>query len=179
MDTHELAWSAGFFDGEGTTGSCFRPEKRYRQVRLHISQVDRRNLERFKKSVGGIGYITGPIIRPGVNRKPIYIYRTDAVPDIQAVLRLLWPWLSPAKKDQATIALTRWKELGDKLNITRKRPYGIRERIRRSCEFCGKLVLFIPSRVKRGCRLFCGKSCSGKSASMIRWKGELYACKAS
>ena len=57
MQSIELAWAAGFFDGEGYVGSMslrVRPAKgRARAVlTMEISQVDERPLQRFAAAVG-------------------------------------------------------------------------------------------------------------------------------
>lgn len=95
LDTHELAWAAGFFDGEGTTH--FHPNG---LPQLSIGQVDREPLERFQRAVLGLGRIVGPY-KDTSKRKPITVYRVSNWRGAQAVIALLWKFLSTAKRQQA------------------------------------------------------------------------------
>ena len=101
FNREELAWAAGFFDGEGSTSKSTHQtvngNTRY-YAKIQLGQVDRRNLERFHKSIGGIGKIRGPVKTP---TKPRYDWSAGGFEDVQAVIALLWCWLSPAKRDQA------------------------------------------------------------------------------
>lgn len=113
----EVAWAAGFFDGEG---SIFvnkqrvpRPERAGSPVydivspNISISQVDRRPLERFARVVGG-REVSGPY-KPRHEKAREY-YRWDACgrPSVHRVLCILWPYLSEAKREQARKV---WEEL--------------------------------------------------------------------
>ena len=108
-DTHELAWAAGFFDGEGCC-SVFRVkdrEKPYSYTSLQISQSDIRPLERFKAAIGSCGHLYGPHDRHRPNTRPEYTWRCNRYEHVQAVIALLWKYLSPVKRNQikATIAI--------------------------------------------------------------------------
>lgn len=107
LNREELAWAAGLFDGEGYIG-C-RIIKRTRggwpqgQLKLSISQNDRQVLDRFQLACGGLGKVLGPYksCKPGNIH---YDYQTQKFETVQQVICLLWPWLSPVKKQQATNA---------------------------------------------------------------------------
>jgi hypothetical protein len=129
--SYELAWAAGFFDGEGCVGCSWRPEKRYRNLRLSITQVDREVLDRFAEAVG-VGRVLGPRIRKDPNQQPLYTYRLDRVEEIRAVREKLWPWLGTVKRLQFDGAILLWDALGVEHNITRRRPYGPRRRVHAS-----------------------------------------------
>ena len=116
-DTHELAWAAGFFDGEGYTGyraatgaprkdGSYRPGG-YRHVQVDVRQVDRQALDRFQAAVGGVGKVGGPYgpydSRPGT--QPHHCFRTMNFADTQAVIAMLWKYLGPIKRAQASAAL--------------------------------------------------------------------------
>jgi hypothetical protein len=96
-DRSELAWAAGFFDGEGHSGIRTFP-----CPTVSISQTEPSTLERFQAAVGGIGVIRGPYdkskLRP--NHSPLWQYTTN-VRDAQAVIAMLWPFLSKPKREQA------------------------------------------------------------------------------
>jgi hypothetical protein len=103
FDTHELAWAAGFFDGEGCTNTAVRKDGSS-SIRLVVDQSDDNGvpetLIRFQKAIGGLGSINGPQIRP--NRKPKYVFVVAKYIEVQLVLSLLWPYLSTPKRKQAT-----------------------------------------------------------------------------
>ena len=105
IDTHELAWAAGFFDGEGCTTN--RRAGRLPTcigLLICIGQSDIRPLERFKKAVGGLGYIRGPMQKRQGN-KPVYRYDTGNFMHAQAILAMIWKWLGPEKREQAIRAM--------------------------------------------------------------------------
>lgn len=113
LDTHELAWAAGFFDGEGTTSAVRqrhhkRPDGTYRYdypaVHILISQNhDAAVLHRFKAAVSGIGAIYGPYDRKGSSS---WVYNAVGFERSQAVIAMLWRWLGTIKREQAKRALT-------------------------------------------------------------------------
>lgn len=93
MDTElELAWAAGFFDGEGCS-------KHY--MTLSVGQKDRRPLDRFAAAVG-YGNVTGPYLHGHKkNGDPIYCHHWEVSGQkAVAVLRKLWPYLSEPKREQ-------------------------------------------------------------------------------
>lgn len=108
MDTHEIAWAAGFYDGEGSTTTESR-EGKWFSVRVSIFQVDRRALDRFKAAVGE-GTIRGPYNR-GLGKKtkwkPYYQYAA-AGPAAKRVIEKLWPYLGEVKKEQARLVITNY-----------------------------------------------------------------------
>ena len=111
MNREGLACSAGFFNGEGHVGSsvgtskCGTPR---RDLYLTISQTDRWVLDEFRDSVGGLGRVTGPFVRSYRNPREhdVYYYQLNRFEHVQAVVAMLWPWLSPIKRAQAGAALT-------------------------------------------------------------------------
>lgn len=95
-DREELAWAAGFWDGEGCTTT--QRHKNSKNIHLSVSQVFLPNLERFQRAVGGLGKIYGPTIQP--NRRPIYCWMTGKFEHAQAVMAMLWSFLTQEKRDQ-------------------------------------------------------------------------------
>jgi hypothetical protein len=102
IDREELAWAAGFFDGEG----CFSFTTKAGYGAAAIGQVDRAPLERFQAAVGGLGKIYGPYFKIYPGRGIGAKYRREHV---QAVVAMLWFKLGPSKKEQATRVLTKMK----------------------------------------------------------------------
>jgi hypothetical protein len=89
----ELAWAAGFFDGEGSvyfTG---------KYITLAITQADRRPLDRFRAALD-LGTVRGPY---RLEKSPYFVY-TAGVYEIQPVIEKLWPLLSEPKREQITNA---------------------------------------------------------------------------
>lgn len=101
MNTHELAWAAGFFDGEGTVSD----DRAARHLSIGIGQVDVGPLQRFQEAVGGIGTIYGPTKRstkPGREKwQDFYTYRVYKWTEVQAIIAMLWKFLSDPKRKQA------------------------------------------------------------------------------
>jgi hypothetical protein len=93
MDRHELAWAAGFFDGEGWAG------KSKRGVHAQINQADSQGIPtallRFQAALDGLGRIGGPTRKP--ERKDIYRWNVSSRGDVALELELLKPWLGPVK----------------------------------------------------------------------------------
>lgn len=111
IDTHELAWAAGFFDGEGWVGFHRWSPKNQRSpqtvIGLSLGQVHPEVLARFQKAVRGLGSINGPYIHKsmGSNNKPRWQYRVSGFERVQAIVAMLWPWLSSVKREQARDAI--------------------------------------------------------------------------
>jgi hypothetical protein len=94
----ELAWAAGFWDGEGCTTLLRKKRKDGTEnisVRLSIGQKDVRALERFRRAIGTERQI-GPVQQSGVS----YLH-INAQAEARRVLDLLWPYLGEAKREQA------------------------------------------------------------------------------
>lgn len=104
MDRIEVAWAAGLFDGEGWVGMARSGRAGYKYLRLAIGQAAPPDvLHRFKAAVG-VGDVQGPYkSKPGC--KLHYQYRVRGFEKVQAVVAMLWPFLSRPKKDQAKDAL--------------------------------------------------------------------------
>ncbi len=103
MTETELAWAAGFFDGEGSVSTRSRSRAGRRpEMRITISQVHPEVLERFRDAVG-LGSVTGPHDYPSrtPNRQVQWRYCTYGTPQTRSVIELLWPYLSSVKRVQA------------------------------------------------------------------------------
>lgn len=99
----QLAWAAGFFDGEGTTWagrSSGYPTLSVPQAGHFTEPPD--VLLRFQAAVGGLGLVYGPILNEERN-KPIWRYRVSGFEMVQAVVAMLWPWLGTEKRRQAAL----------------------------------------------------------------------------
>lgn len=103
----QLAWAAGFFDGEGSIG--LYKNKRGLMLHMDIGQANPYVLEKFL-SVVGLGSVTGPRPRKNPNHSPHWSWDATGFEKCQAVIALLWIWLSPVKRAQAAAALTSARE---------------------------------------------------------------------
>ena len=109
FDLTQLAWAAGFFDGEGTTiarNDSLRPG--YRQLQVSVPQTGHTGtpavLFRFHRAVLGMGRIEPP------NADDTYTWRACMFEEAQAVIALLWRYLGPVKREQAAAALRAVRE---------------------------------------------------------------------
>lgn len=100
MDRHELAWAAGFFDGEGWANRAGRG------VQSRINQSDDDCvpdvLLRFQTAVGR-GRIHGPVREEG--RKDLYYWDVSSRGDVDAVATGIWPWLGNVKRGEFMAAI--------------------------------------------------------------------------
>lgn len=100
----ELAWAAGFFDGEGNTNAYRKGGSGPFVLQMSVTQVHRETLERFQRALGGLGTIYGPYSTIS-GRLPQYTIKIRTHEHIQAAVSMLWPWLCPPKRIQATGAI--------------------------------------------------------------------------
>lgn len=102
----ELAWAAGFFDGEGTI--CQRIDKRPGRtpgLQFHMEQVDPRPLLRFAAAVGWEGGLSRRAPRGG-GRQAIHRVSMGHAAAVRT-MQLLWPYLSEPKREQLLAAVDR------------------------------------------------------------------------
>ena len=107
----ELAWAAGFFDGEGHVGCCIHRSKTqndFKRLTLTIAQVDRQVLDRFQQAVG-VGTVNGPY-EHGKNRTRYFIYQGSTTSHVLEIHKLLEPFLSTVKQEQFINALAEFSE---------------------------------------------------------------------
>lgn len=98
LDREELAWAAGFFDGEGSVGSYPRGHKGAPRIMVQVAQVDREVLDRFAAVIGE-GVIRGPLENNGSNSSPYYAFSIDGHHRVQHAMCLMWNWLGSVKKE--------------------------------------------------------------------------------
>ncbi len=106
MDT-ELAWAAGFYDGEGSISCTSNNGNPHTRVQLAIGQKNDLDgsiaevLCRFLNAVG-----VGKIYKKTRSDKEINQHQYLAAKrfDVELVLNKLWPFLSTVKKNQARLA---------------------------------------------------------------------------
>ena len=115
LNREELAWAAGFLDGEGYFGlhkSHGRPTDKRAYYRPYISaaQCDRQVLDRLQACLQ-MGVVKGPYLRIKKNHNDAFLFYVCNFEKAQAAIALLWYWLSPVKRAQAKEALLDFKEI--------------------------------------------------------------------
>ena len=112
-DREQLAWSAGFADGEG---SFFWAQYKIRhpRVRFELGQVNPEPLWRFRDATGFGAPVNGPYGNTKADAKkpaqPQWTWAISGFEDVQALLAMLWPWLGTPKRKQATKILMEARE---------------------------------------------------------------------
>jgi len=104
LDLEEIAWAAGFFDGEGTTiATTTTARPGYFRLQVTVPQCGRDGvpevLLRFQRAVLGMGVLDSP------DANFIHRWRAQGFGDAQATIALLWRFLGPVKRDQAAAAI--------------------------------------------------------------------------
>jgi hypothetical protein len=104
INREELAWAAGFFDGEGHCSGS----RRKGDISMNMAQVDPRPLGRFHAAIWGLGKFVGPNKSSSKNGNEFYIWRTTNHEHVQAIVAMLWTFLSEPKREQVKHALVTW-----------------------------------------------------------------------
>jgi len=109
MDRYELAWAAGFFDGEGWANAVAAEGRRTRQPYARVNQAAPLGvpevLIRFQRAVGGLGRIGGPDVHEG--RQDLYRWVVSRRADVELLHHLLLPWSGQMKLLEFATALER------------------------------------------------------------------------
>ncbi len=102
---NDLAWAAGFYDGEGC---CIRHSptgrsKSYASIMISIGQVNKGPLSKFKLATGDYGSIhTDRRSERNWNQQDCYHLIVGKFEHVQYVMCQLWPNLCQPKRDQFT-----------------------------------------------------------------------------
>jgi hypothetical protein len=101
VDEHELAWAAGFFDGDGWAALVNDRRRGRAQPHAQINQAGPVGvpevLTRFRDAVG-VGRVAGPKVEDG--RQDLYWWIASSHGDVWRTGQLIGPWLSSAKRSQ-------------------------------------------------------------------------------
>lgn len=107
INREELAWAAGFFDGEGSTHVAYSWDRKDGTkgcaIQISLGQSGEEAvpiLARFNMAVGNRGKMNGPYGPHGVSKKVVYQLQLSGFEKVQAVFCLLYTWLSAPKKEQ-------------------------------------------------------------------------------
>ena len=98
----DLAWAAGFFDGEG----CFYARKQHGKyyATMETDQVDPEVLAKCQR-ITGLGKVKGPYKQGNVKHQDQWRWQTLGFAHTQALVAMLWTWLGTKKRNQATRVL--------------------------------------------------------------------------
>lgn len=102
----DLAWLAGFWDGEGCVRSA-KTNTTFAYPIFTMSQAGsegRELCERVHRITDVGGKIDGPFKRKSPYTD-VYMFRANGYPRVATMTIACWPWLSRTKKDQALAAL--------------------------------------------------------------------------
>jgi len=148
LDREELAWAAGFFDGEGNIYYSNKNKRRSPRLILQIAQVRREPLDKFQ-SVFNVGSIGGPYKPKTANSSPYFTYKVESFQNVQFICAAFWEFLSEPKKESFILMLKQYLEF-------LKNP---------------QCIYGHPLKHGRGNRLFCStcRSTAAKTAMKNRW----------
>lgn len=99
MDREELAWAAGFIDGEGSFGIQKGNGKRKDLPFFSAGQVDRRVLDRLCVALE-VGKVYGPYTTKNPNENDYHYFRVTGRKKVIQIASMVWPWLSHVKREQ-------------------------------------------------------------------------------
>jgi hypothetical protein len=109
MDKHDVAWAAGFFEGEGTVGCRLQMQnnKPYYRLVANVTQTFREPLDKFQE-IFGTGKVRGPYGPYSGNRQPHFQYNISGKNAVEVLEKML-PYLFH-KGEQTREALAKYKE---------------------------------------------------------------------
>lgn len=116
----DLAWAAGFLEGEGSFcykrplwarhgGKPTRSNCGFGRLEVSAAQKEREPLEKLL-SIFPFGKIYGPYNHKNGRSKPHYRLSYHKTDQAQTIMAAVWPWLSSRRKEQITKALTSMRE---------------------------------------------------------------------
>ena len=106
MSDTEVAWAAGFFDGEGHVRCSLSGPTQVTVLQIMISQSGSPDLlYRWGRAVGD-GKVNGPYFREG--RAPCWRLHLQTRDGVLHTKELLWPYLGDVKRQQFTAAVEKY-----------------------------------------------------------------------
>jgi hypothetical protein len=111
----EVAWAAGFFDGEG---SCLY-DKATGAICLSVSQSDLEPIERFQSALG-VGRIFGPYVSGGYGKTRMWRCQVNKQSEVAIAIGKLLPLVSSVKRWQIEDAVEKFTNR-DMAELARKR----------------------------------------------------------
>jgi hypothetical protein len=118
-DARELAWAAGLFEGEGCIALNKANDRRGAYARLSLNMNDEDSVRRFHDAVG-VGYVSGPHLRPDPKHKPYWNWYISAFEPVQHVIASLWYGLGERRKARAREVLAAVVETQRRITMPQK-----------------------------------------------------------
>lgn len=107
FNREELAWCAGFLDGEGWFSSI-KNKRGNIGCEIGASQVRIEPLNRLVTILGG--KIDGPIVTTHQDK---YSWKISSFEQVQSIVSLLWKWLSEPKREDASRMLLEMRKYNE------------------------------------------------------------------
>jgi hypothetical protein len=103
IDREELAWCAGFFDGEGCTSVGINRKGTNPTLIFQVTQNEKSTLRRFNKA-------TGNLCRYYKLSTGAWNLRTSRFETVQSIIAMLWFKLANVKKEQYKANLLKYNK---------------------------------------------------------------------
>ena len=156
MNREELAWAGGFFSGEGYTGLSRMTKKNRSHYKKYPAMTicqtgDGEELYRFNSAIMNLGKVRGPYGPYSTTRKSYYQLAITSFEKVQAVVAMLWPFLSSAKQTQARGVLKDYLKQPERATeilkthcirghkFTKENTYVVPKTGYRQCKSCNRL----------------------------------------
>ena len=109
LTSMDIAWTAGFLEGEGSFSMAIWKQKTYQTV-IAATQVQKEPLERLVAMFGGaLNYFPRPKTgREGYIRQPIWRWSLSGV-RARGLMFTLYQMMSPRRREQISHAIAIWK----------------------------------------------------------------------
>lgn len=107
MTDIELAWAAGFWDGEGNF-NAYRKGNVY-IIQANVNQIHLDTLERFRDAVE-LGRLYGPYPMSG-GRSDQYRWKATGIEDVSSLANKLRPYMCHHKVEQFELAASQWASM--------------------------------------------------------------------
>ena len=107
MNIKDLHWLAGLLEGEGSFQGIMGPKGL--KVTIVVQMADRDVVARVAR-IMKTPSLTGPIVRQGIHRKPMWstaVYGRTAI----AWMFVLYPLMGARRKEAIVVAVSAWKKL--------------------------------------------------------------------
>jgi len=113
FNREQIAWAAGFYEGEGSV-TISNSSDGCQRLCLQIWQSSPECLVRFRE-VFGIGNLGGPYrnnsgwVKHNAPLKPKYCWHISGHQPVQAIIAMMWPWLSEVRRSRAVEMLRQFR----------------------------------------------------------------------
>jgi hypothetical protein len=136
IDSRELAWAAGLFEGEG----CIRAHSQSRSsVQMTLAMTDEDSVRRFHRAVSGLGNVTGPYVQKE-GWKPAWAWRCSKFEHVQAIVVFLWYGLGDRRRAKCLEVLQRGRLASRVLECSHPRGKYYAKGMCRACYDAARLM---------------------------------------